>query len=724
MLSIVDASQKSNISSAVTFLLRTLKSKYTFPSTAISTAMSGKYLYPGVNLDLRHCLQIDTGLYPLAAHDECWGADSKLLPVREVFMMVLMDRLSDKVDWDKKVFDEEIVAKWRKEALEQPEDKLFSQLVEGTNGDKVPMPRARIMSERAFDYCIKELRQKAAHFQRTGLIPTLDSAGNTIVKSDTVVTPELQKELRAAFDQLRADQESDVDWHPRSDEKVQDLVHPSLYPLVYGKSNFFQEEVVGVSDAIELWAGKGKTLPEARKSDVRPGGEILAEYWSDKYQWLPANLAFQEDGTVKFTSYINNLHPNKYPSIYRTIEKLIDVAVPAWDQLLNLQDFYPEKRPPAAGRQQSRFSVPQSGSDEDDSLWEPFSADVLAQNDVELTEDEWSDLKYTRKYEAEQEGGETSTEKSEDGENDEDADDVREIKWKNIRDPVLPEPDDETEVDYLCQESIRKKFKDNGLQVIVKMATIELTPEKPDFPVGGWHVEGQMNERICATALFYLDSENVTPSHLSFRMQTSYDQDELQAIAGQDQYQWLGRVYGTGLGPSSDGSSSCLQHYGSAETRQGRLLAFPNVFHHRVSPFKLQDPTKPGHRRFIALWLIDPHQRIISTGNVPPQQQNWWADAVFGADANTGNMPPELLELLAEHGPAKKPQKQGGGQTASRKLPAEIMEMVRKNGVAPQGLMTAEEARHHREELMKVRSRFHEKADEVWEGAEYFFCEH
>lgn len=81
---------------------------------------------------------------------------------------------------------------------------------------------------------MKELRQKAAHFQRTGLIPTLDSDGNTIVKSDTVVTPELQKELRAAFDLLRADQASDVDWHPRSDEKVQDLVHPSMYPLIYG----------------------------------------------------------------------------------------------------------------------------------------------------------------------------------------------------------------------------------------------------------------------------------------------------------------------------------------------------------------------------------------------------------------------------------------------------------------------------------------------------------
>ncbi|OAF58874.1 hypothetical protein VC83_06310 [Pseudogymnoascus destructans] len=110
-----------------------------------------------------------------------------------------------------------------------------------------------------------------------------------------------------------------------------------MYPLVYGTSNFFQEEVVGVSDAIEAWAGKGEIARPARQSGVPDprrsyniGGDgVPMEYWSDKYQWLPATLAFQEDGTVTFTSYINNLHPKKYPSIYRMIEKLIDIAIPA-----------------------------------------------------------------------------------------------------------------------------------------------------------------------------------------------------------------------------------------------------------------------------------------------------------------------------------------------------------------------------------------------------------
>lgn len=82
-----------------------------------------------------------------------------------------------------------------------------------------------------------------------------------------------------------------------------------------------------------------------------------------------------------------------------------------------------------------------------------------------------------------------------------------------------------------------------------------------------------MNESICATALYYLDSENISASNLSFRMQTSaYMNDEINV--GQDAYHWMEQIYGTGLGC---GNSPCLQNYGSVETRQGRLLAFPNV---------------------------------------------------------------------------------------------------------------------------------------------------
>jgi hypothetical protein len=80
--------------------------------------------YPGLGLELRHNPQDDYGFYPIGAHGSCYGSDSDLLPIRELAMMSVMDKLTDKLDWHKKVFDEGIVAKWRKEALEIPDEEF------------------------------------------------------------------------------------------------------------------------------------------------------------------------------------------------------------------------------------------------------------------------------------------------------------------------------------------------------------------------------------------------------------------------------------------------------------------------------------------------------------------------------------------------------------------------------------------------------------------------
>ncbi|MBE3048857.1 DUF4246 family protein, partial [Candidatus Bathyarchaeota archaeon] len=192
----------------------------------------------------------------------------------------------------------------------------------------------------------------------------------------------------------------------------------------------------------------------------------------------------------------------------------------------------------------------------------------------------------------------------------------------------------------------RSRFAATGLQVIVKMGSVQLTPDKPTFPEGRWHIEGQMNERIAGTAIYYLESENVTPSHLSFRMQTDYEQDEFASRIRQAGYGWAEQVYGVCLG---DNGSPCLQNYGSVEIKEERLLAFPNVFHTRHSGFELEDKTKPGYQMFITLWLVDPSTRILSTANVPPQQGDWWLERIFGSAEASGELvPPEILQLIRE----------------------------------------------------------------------------
>lgn len=65
-------------------------------------------------------------------------------------------------------------------------------------------------------------------------------------------------------------------------------------------------------------------------------------------------------------------------------------------------------------------------------------------------------------------------------------DEEREEAWRETRIPVQPQPDTFDQADdYYDPKSGRKlseKFKESGLQIIVKMASIELSPEKPEFP--------------------------------------------------------------------------------------------------------------------------------------------------------------------------------------------------------------------------------------------------
>ncbi|KAI1749122.1 hypothetical protein F4782DRAFT_514666 [Xylaria castorea] len=688
--------------------------KRAFAATVIvglptSNTRTKMHSYPGLGLSLWHNPQQCGEFYPTGHNSSCDGSQSDILLVREVAMMHIMDRLTDKVDWHKKVFDDKIVAKWRAEALAYPDEVLWMiAAISERSSDRLPI--AGIMTDKMFDYCIRELQGKVQHFTDTGIIPTLDATA-AVAKSDGFIPPTLTNALRNAFERLKKDQEGFQDWHPGTDEKVLNLIHPSMYPLVFKSTKCFRNEVVGVADAVAKWAGKGTvTSNENRRNGL---SIVPPEFWSEDYQWLPSNVALREDGSVKFTSYINNLHPTKYPEIYGAIEKLVEKALPMWDQCLYLATECGERE--CAGRDSSRFSLPENPGDDNEENWTPSS---------------WKDLRTAKPSEADKDEKDIGKDKETSGfeeigsqdsyDNESDEEQMQE-EWREVRRPVMPEPKPFEKVDYSPPHRLFERFKDNGLQIIVKMVSIELTPEKPSNPVGSWHVEGQMNEHICATALYYLDSENVTTSDLSFRMQTDpYLNEKDEYEVGQDQYDWLERVHGTWLGFNG----VCVQNYGSVETPEGRFLAFPNVFQHRVSSFQLLDPTKPGHRRFIALWLVDPHLRIISTANVPPQQQDWWVESVFGRSTESqqaalANLPAELVQLLREKGLFEKVQL----SHTTGKLPVELMEMVRKY-FAESPVMSDEEARAHRLKLMDERTKFSDATNESWQSQSYNFCEH
>jgi hypothetical protein len=43
----------------------------------------------------------------------------------------------------------------------------------------------------------------------------------------------------------------------------------------------------------------------------------------------------------------------------------------------------------------------------------------------------------------------------------------------------------------------------------------------------------------------------------------------------------------------------------------------------QVQPFKLADPAKPGVRKILVFFLVDPGTPVLSTARVPPQRLDW-----------------------------------------------------------------------------------------------------
>lgn len=165
--------------------------------------------------------------------------------------------------------------------------------------------------------------------------------------------------------------------------------------------------------------------------------------WSDQ---LPCRI----------TSYINNLHPYKHKELYDIIADIISKAVPLWNQTLT-----PLKDDQSRAYQRIMFGEIKYDMDEDNVPegegpprdWDPDD------DDADQKEDDWREWLDENKSAIQPEPG-------------------------VFRPPPMPESGNDV--------NLRRDFLKKGLQVIVKLANIHLTPQKPEFTGGTWHVEGQL----------------------------------------------------------------------------------------------------------------------------------------------------------------------------------------------------------------------------------------
>ena len=200
---------------------------------------------------------------------------------------------------------------------------------------------------------------------------------------------------------LEAVPDSEKDWHPGSNGFVFNLVHPSLYSIVYGRT---------------MGKVSGSDIPAILEPPELNGAN--PKFTSRRFQLLPSDFFVDSDGKVTLTSpYINNIHPTLHKELYSVIVAILQHALPMFERVLSdlLRPLLP-MRIVVSGDYAFR---PQSIVD----CVRKYSGDLEVMND-------------------------------------------------------------------------RISLRGRTLQVIVRLANIVLTPERPVYPGGKWHVEGSFQSRF------------------------------------------------------------------------------------------------------------------------------------------------------------------------------------------------------------------------------------
>ncbi|KAJ7910268.1 hypothetical protein B0H13DRAFT_2012690 [Mycena leptocephala] len=465
--------------------------------------------------------------YAVSTHSReeiSWGPQPRTLA--ELRMYGLSWAIRSKPEWQRKILDQSIMEKWRKEALDQQEGLQVEQK----------------LTKNMVNYVLTELEGYARLSDPLSGIEC--GPFDAIWYSDRLISTRVSDRLRAAVIELERVPDEMKDWHPGSNGQVLDLVHPSLYCIVYGRTSY--------ADLTRLEPPEYEAL-QIPDDWVRDRPVPV----SDSFCWLPSDFSL-------VSPYINNLHPTKHKALYSVIETVLSSFINGQEK-----DLYRDI-PPGSGRIKTELTF---------GTWTGYNSKFAGETVPCI----WSK-------------GEVSPEDS-----------MTEAEYHQVQresPKVLPESFEEYTGELektVSPYSLRGKT----IQCIIKLANIHLTADNPEYGGGSWHVEAMLNECIVASGIYYYEEENISESRLAFRVTTGapvYHQQEDDVC--------MEILYGLKR------NSHCCQDLGSIVRARHYILQFPHLCAvallrgptHTTPrfPIPLVDPTKPGHRKILAIFLIDP----------------------------------------------------------------------------------------------------------------------
>jgi hypothetical protein len=204
--------------------------------------------------------------------------------------------------------------------------------------------------------------------------------------------------------------------------------------------------------------GKGEIIPipsiqemEEFFKKISSTKNHVVDSYNTKMQWIPCDVLVLPHG-CSIHSYINNVHPEHHEDLYRVVEDIMDIAVPAWGHSLGLSHQLTDLH----------------------DYGHCLETRIDWRNGIDYSQ--LSNQQMPRKQRGERN----------------DHFRFRLRMWESgEREPVLPDAPDFDEDVHPAFAPSRLQCEFSRLQVFVKLVNINLSPENPTYDGEKWHVDGQ-----------------------------------------------------------------------------------------------------------------------------------------------------------------------------------------------------------------------------------------
>lgn len=251
----------------------------------------------------------------------------------------ICESITSKTNWYNKVFNEDIISKWKKEINSDDEFDFALALLQASAKGSHISKKCKWTDEETCMKCVENVKKQITanpkkwgyrlkelndltfddldwyydtdpdpdcdHIRCKCSAPCSDLNDYIEYHPNGLIGKKLHQKCKLIISEMAENEP--IDWHPGSNNQVRDIIHPSMYPYIAGVSTH-----------------KNGLIDAKCEENIQ-------------YQWLPSNFKIDPNGKVKVASYINNLKSKKYPEFIPLIENVFETYIPSLENILNEQ---------------------------------------------------------------------------------------------------------------------------------------------------------------------------------------------------------------------------------------------------------------------------------------------------------------------------------------------------------------------------------------------------